>query len=90
MTGMRFGRRDLQSMGKYCFKNQRVKKAKPLICSTSKTSLEIKNLPEDMTITPWRTIQGVYQWKKCVMNLKSEFVELFLIYVRIQKSIFSV
>jgi hypothetical protein len=34
-------------------------KAKPLICSTSKTSLEIKNLPEDMAITPWRTIQGV-------------------------------
>jgi hypothetical protein len=40
-------------------KNQRVKKAKPLICSTSKTSPEIKNLPEDMTITPWRMIQGV-------------------------------
>ena len=32
--------------------NQRVKKAKPLICSTSKTDPKIKNLPEDMTITP--------------------------------------
>jgi hypothetical protein len=29
----------------------RVKKAKPLICSTS---LEINNLPEDMTITHWK------------------------------------
>jgi hypothetical protein len=40
-------------------KNQRVKKATPLICSTSKTGLEIKNLPEDMTITPWKMIQRV-------------------------------
>ena len=40
-------------------KNQRVKKAKPLICGTSKTSPVIKNLPDDMTITPWRSIQGV-------------------------------
>jgi hypothetical protein len=40
-------------------KNQRVKKAKPLICGTSKTSPGIKNLPDDMTITPWRSIQGV-------------------------------
>ena len=32
-------------------KNQRVKKDKPLICGTSKT--------DDMTITPWRSIQGL-------------------------------
>jgi hypothetical protein len=32
--------------------NQRVKKAKLLIYSTSKTGPEIKNMPEDMTITP--------------------------------------
>jgi hypothetical protein len=37
-------------------KNYRVKKTKPLICGTSKTCPEIKNLPDDMTITPWRTI----------------------------------
>ena len=40
-------------------KNKRVKKAKPLICGTSKTSPDIKNLLDDMTITPWRSIQGV-------------------------------
>jgi hypothetical protein len=40
-------------------KNQRVKKAKPLICGTSKTGPDIKNIPDDMTITPWRSIQGV-------------------------------
>jgi hypothetical protein len=34
-------------------KNQRIKKAKPLICGRSKTSPDIKNLPDDMTITPW-------------------------------------
>jgi hypothetical protein len=40
-------------------KNQRFKKAKPLICGTNKTGLDIKNLPDDITITPWRSIQGV-------------------------------
>jgi hypothetical protein len=40
-------------------KNQRVKKAKPLICGTSKLGPEIKNLSDDMTITPWRKIQRV-------------------------------
>jgi hypothetical protein len=40
-------------------KNQRVKKAKPLICGTSKTNPDIKNFPDDMTITPWRPIQRV-------------------------------
>ena len=37
-------------------KNQRVKKAKPLICGTSKTCRDIINLPDDMNITPWRSI----------------------------------
>jgi hypothetical protein len=32
---------------------------KSLICGTSKTGPEIKNLQNDMTITPWRKIQGV-------------------------------
>jgi hypothetical protein len=40
-------------------KNQRVNKAKPLVYSTSKTGPEIKNMPGDMTIKPWRTIRGV-------------------------------
>jgi hypothetical protein len=38
-------------------KNQRIKKAKPLICGTSKTSPDIKSLLDDMTITPWRSIR---------------------------------
>ena len=40
-------------------KNKKVKKSKPLICSNSKLGLEMKQLPEDMTITPWRALQGV-------------------------------
>ena len=40
-------------------KNQKVKKAKPLICGTSKTCHEIKNLPDDMNIKPRRSIRGV-------------------------------
>ena len=40
-------------------KNQRVKMSKPLICSNSKSTLELKQLPDDMTITPWRAMQGV-------------------------------
>ena len=40
-------------------KNQRVKKSKPLICSNNKSALELKQLPDDMTITPWRAMQGV-------------------------------
>jgi hypothetical protein len=30
-----------------------------LICGTSKTGPDIRNLLDDMTITPWRSIQGV-------------------------------
>ena len=40
-------------------KNQKVKKTKSIICTISKTCPEMKQLPEDMTITPWRTTQGV-------------------------------
>jgi len=40
-------------------KNQKVKRSKPLICSNSKSGPEIKKLLEDMTITPWRALQGV-------------------------------
>ncbi len=40
-------------------KNQKVKKSKPIICTKSKTGPEMKKLLDDMTITPWRTLQGV-------------------------------
>jgi hypothetical protein len=50
-------------------KNLRAKKDKPLICGISKIGLEIKNLPDDMTITPWRTIQGVKDEKPIIAIL---------------------
>lgn len=40
-------------------KSQKVIKSKPLICTSSKSGPEMKLLLEDMTITPWRSIQGV-------------------------------
>ena len=40
-------------------KNQKVKKSKPSICGNSKLAPEMKQLPNDMTITPWRAMQGV-------------------------------
>lgn len=40
-------------------KNQKVKRYKPLTCSNSKLGPEMKQLPKDMTITPWRALQGV-------------------------------
>lgn len=40
-------------------KNQKVKKSKSLICSNSESGPEMKQLSEDMTITPWRALQGV-------------------------------
>lgn len=55
-------------------KNQRVKKSKPLICSNNKSAPEMKQLPDDMTITPWREMQGVKD-KKVVKTILSR-VEL--------------
>jgi hypothetical protein len=49
--------------------NQKVRKYKPLIGSTSKTCPEIKNLPDDMTITPWRMMQGVKDEKLAIVIL---------------------
>jgi len=40
-------------------KNKKVKNSKPLICKSSKSGPEMKQLPKDMTITPWRALQGV-------------------------------
>jgi len=40
-------------------KNQKVKKSKPLICGGNKSTPKLKQLPEDMTITPWRAMQRV-------------------------------
>ena len=39
-------------------KNQNVKKFKLLICSSNKSGPEMKQLPKDMTNTPWRALQG--------------------------------
>lgn len=46
-------------MGNISIKIQKVKRSKPIICTNSKTCPEMKQPPEDMTITPWRTMQGV-------------------------------
>ena len=40
-------------------KSQKVKRYKPLISANSKSSPKMKILPEDMTITHWRSMQGV-------------------------------
>jgi len=40
-------------------KNQKVKKGRVVPWSGGKAGPDVKNLPEDMTITPWRTMQGV-------------------------------
>ena len=40
-------------------KNEKVKNSKPLICSNSKLGPKMKQLQEDMPITPWRELQGV-------------------------------
>ena len=40
-------------------KNQKVKRSKPLIFRNGKSGPEMKQLPEDMTTTPWRALQGV-------------------------------
>ena len=51
-------------------KNQKVKNSKPLICSNSKSGPEMKQLPEDITITPWRAFQGV-KYEKLVKAILS-------------------
>ena len=51
-------------------KSQKVKNYKPLICTSSKSGLKMKLLPEDMTITPWRSMQGVKD-KKLVKTILS-------------------
>ena len=40
-------------------KSQKGKKSKPIICTNSKTGPEMKQLPEDMNVRPWRIMQGV-------------------------------
>lgn len=40
-------------------KNQKVNNFKPLICSSSKSGPEMKQLLEDVTITTWSAMQGV-------------------------------
>ena len=40
-------------------KNQKVEKSKVVPWTGGKSGPNIKNFPEDITITPWRTMQGV-------------------------------
>ena len=40
-------------------KNQKVKKIKVVAWSSGQGGPDVKNLPEDMTITPWRALQAV-------------------------------
>ena len=80
---MRFDIWDLHLWENIGIKNQRVNKAKPFICGTSKTGPDIKNLPDDMTITPWRSIQGVKDDKliitilSCVRSGELSMEEMF-------------
>ena len=39
--------------------NQKVKKIKAAAWSSGQGGPNVKNFPEDMTITPWRELQGV-------------------------------
>jgi len=60
-------------------KNQKVKNPKPLICSSSKSSPEMKLLLEYMTITPWRALKGVKDEnivKKILSRVKSAELSL--------------
>ena len=40
-----------------------------MICGTSKIGPDIKNIPDDMTITPWRKMQGVKDEKHIIAIL---------------------
>jgi len=40
-------------------KNEKVKRSKLIICTNSKTGPKMKQLPDYMTITPWRPMQSV-------------------------------
>jgi len=40
-------------------KNQKVKNYKPLIFTSSTIGIKIKNIPDDLTITPWREMKGL-------------------------------
>ena len=69
-------------------KNQKVKKPKPLICGGSKSGPNLKQLPEDMTITPWRALQEVKDEKivKAILSrVRSGELSLEEIYEEFQK-----
>ena len=46
-------------MGEYWEKKSKSEKSKVVPWTSGKWGPDIKNLPEDMAITPWRTMQGV-------------------------------
>ena len=69
-------------------KNQKVKKSKPLICGGSKSGPELKQLPEDMTITPQRALQGVKDeklFKEILSRVKSGELSLYEMCEEFQK-----
>ena len=49
-------------------KNQKIKKNKNLVSNIGKTSPKMKNMPEDMTITPWKSMQGIKD-ERVVMSI---------------------
>ena len=46
-------------MEEYCHKKSKSEISKVLPWTGGKSGLDIKKLPEEMTITPWITMQGV-------------------------------
>jgi len=54
-------------------KNQKVKKSKLLICSNSKSNLEMQLLPEDIIMTPWRSMQRMKDEKHVKKIISCEF-----------------
>ena len=60
-------------------KSEKVKNFKPLICPNSKSGLEMKLFPEDMTSTSWRAMQEVKDeklFKTILSRLKSRELSL--------------
>ena len=46
-------------MGEYWHKKSKGKKSKAVAWSSGQGGPDVKNLPKDMTITPWISLQGV-------------------------------
>lgn len=69
-------------------KNKKDKMSKPLICGNNKSGPEMKQLLEDMTIIPWRELQGLKDKKhsKAILShVKSSELSLDEMYEEFQK-----